>query len=148
MTAAIDRLKTGNARPPGLSPQIVDLIREAWVIASVDFGAPQVRSGHLLCALLTDEMLARVAHEASGELQKISIDALYRDLASVVAYTDETGQAAVAEATAGTAAPAPGRPLGPTKTPALDQFTIDLTARARAGPDRSGAGPRSRKSAR
>jgi len=131
MTAAIDRLKTGNARPPGLSPQVVDLIREAWVIASVEFGAPQVRSGHVLCALLKDEMLGRVAREASGELQRISADALTRDLPAVVAKTDESGQAAAAEAVAGTATPAPGRPSGPTKTPALDQYTIDLTARAR-----------------
>src|SRR4030095_10454899 len=29
--------------------------------------------------------------------------------------------------------PAGAKPTGPTKTPALDQFTIDLTARARAG---------------
>ncbi len=133
LTASIDRLKTGNARPPGLSPQVVDLIRQAWVIASVEFGAPQVRSGHLLCALLTDEMLARVAREASGELQKISTDVLYRDLPAVVAKTDETGQAAAVEAATGTATPAAGKPLGPTKTPALDQFTIDLTARARQG---------------
>ena len=53
--------------------------------------------------------------------------------AAVVAKTDEAGQAAAAEAVAGTATPAPGKPLGPTKTPALDQFTIDLTARARQG---------------
>lgn len=131
VTAAIDRLKTGNARPPGLSPQVVDLIREAWVIASVDFGAAQVRSGHLLCALLKDEMLSRVAREASGELQRISVEGLTRDLPAVVANTDESGQAAAAEATSGAAAPAPGRPAGPTKTPALDQYTIDLTARAR-----------------
>jgi type VI secretion system protein VasG len=133
VTGAIDRFKTGNARPPGLSPQIVDLIREAWVIASVEFGSPQIRSGHLLAALLSDEMLARVAREASGEFQKISVDALARDLPTVTAKTEEAGQAAAAEAAAGTTAPAPGKPLGPTKTPALDQYTIDLTVRARKG---------------
>mgnify|MGYP003353625364 CR=1 FL=1 len=30
-------------------------------------------------------------------------------------------------------ATAPGKGKGPTKTPALDQYTIDLTARARSG---------------
>ena len=88
---------------------------------------------HLLCALLADEMLARVAREASSEFQKISAEALRRDLPTLVAKTDEAGQAAAAEAAAGTTAPAAGKPLGPTKTPALDQFTIDLTARARQG---------------
>ena len=38
LTKAIDRLKTGNARPPLLSPEVCDLIKQAWLIASVDFG--------------------------------------------------------------------------------------------------------------
>ncbi len=133
MTGAIDRLKTGNARPPALAPQIVDLIREAWVIASVEYGSSQIRSAHLLCALLADEMLARVAREASSEFQQISAEALRRDLPTLVAKTDEAGQAAAAEAAAGATVPAAGKPIGPTKTPALDQYTIDLTARARQG---------------
>src|SRR5690606_34718434 len=71
LVRSIDRLQTGNARSPALSKNIVDLIREAWVLASVEFGATAVRSGHLLCALVSDEFLAPVAREASPELQKI-----------------------------------------------------------------------------
>src|SRR5687768_1193105 len=41
LTKALDRLKTGNARPPALSPDISQLAREAWMIASVDFSAPR-----------------------------------------------------------------------------------------------------------
>jgi len=141
VTGAIDRLPTGNARPPALAPQIVDLIRAAWLIASVEYGSPVVRSGHLLCALLADDMLARAAREASSDFQRIPAEALRRDLPVLVAKTDEAGQAAAAEAAAGTAtgsaagsaAPSPGKPSGLTKTPALDQYTIDLTARARQG---------------
>ena len=44
LTAGIDRLKTGNARPPALSPNIVDLVREAWLIGSVQFQAYRIRS--------------------------------------------------------------------------------------------------------
>ena len=48
LTTAIDRFKTGNARTPALSPQIPRLVADAWLVASVDFGAARVRSGHPL----------------------------------------------------------------------------------------------------
>lgn len=61
LTKAIDRLKTGNSRPPSLSPMIVDLVKHAWVLASIEYGVPAIRSGHLLVALLVQDDLARLA---------------------------------------------------------------------------------------
>ncbi len=135
LTGVIDRLKTGNARPPGLSPQVVDLVREAWLVGSIEYHSGVVRSGHLLCALLSDEMLSRIARDASAEFQKISAESLRKDLPDVVSGTAEAREAAPAEAAvaAGAAPGRPGAPAGPSKTPSLDQFTIDLTARARHG---------------
>jgi len=133
LTRVIDRFKTGNARPPGLSPHLVDWIREAWVIASVEFGASRIRSGHLLCALLADDTLSRTAHDASPEFSKISPDALRKELPSLTAETAEAEEAHPAAAVAAGAPAAPGAPVGPSRTPALDQFTIDLTERARKG---------------
>src|SRR5207244_44962 len=37
LTVNVDRLKTGNSRAPALSPHLVDLTREGWLIASVEF---------------------------------------------------------------------------------------------------------------
>src|SRR5882672_11737153 len=37
LTRALDRLKTGNARTPVLSPRIPRLLGEAWTLASIDF---------------------------------------------------------------------------------------------------------------
>lgn len=133
LTRVIDRFKTGNARPPGLSPHLVDWIREAWVMASVEFGASRIRSGHLLCALLADETLSRTAHDASPEFSKISPDALRKELPSLVAETAEAEEARAAAPPAAGVPGAPGVPAGPSRTPALDQFTIDLTDRARKG---------------
>jgi type VI secretion system protein VasG len=90
LTKAIDRFKTGNSRPPALSPRLVELMREAWVLSSVEFGAPRVRSGHLLCALLSEESLSRLAREASQELQKLSPEALRKDLPTLTANTEES----------------------------------------------------------
>jgi type VI secretion system protein VasG len=131
LTAVVDRLKTGNARPPALSPQIVTLMREAWMICSIEYGAPQIRSGHLLCALLSEESLARVAYDGSRELEKITSESLRKEFRDVVAKTAEAAGEWAAEPAA--APGQPHKPGGPTKTPALDQFTLDLTLRARKG---------------
>jgi type VI secretion system protein VasG len=131
LTRSIDRLKTGNSRSPALSPNVVELAREAWVLCSIEFAGGRARSGHLLCALLSEEGLARLARDASSEFQKISPELLRKNLPVLVANSPES-EAAAAGAGA-TAATAEGKPLGPTKTPSLDQFTIDLTARAKAG---------------
>jgi type VI secretion system protein VasG len=138
LTGAIDRLKTGNSRAPALSPRVVDLIRSAWLIASVEFGAAKIRSGHLLYALVAEESLARDFRDISPEFARISAESMRKDMADVTAGTVEAqAEARLEEAAAApgqpAAAGAPGAPRGPSKTPALDQFTIDLTARAKQG---------------
>ena len=78
LNRALDRLKTGNSRAPALSPELVTLAREAWLFASVEHGLAQVRSGHVLWALLADEALARRAREISGQLLHVPVEGLKR----------------------------------------------------------------------
>jgi len=127
LTRALDRFKTGNARTPTLSPHVPKLISEAWTMASIEFGAGKVRSGHLLLSLLLSEDLAPLARESAPELTKISPEDLQKRFLDVVAGSAE-------DRTETPLAPAePGRPTAGGKTPNLDQYTIDLTGRARAG---------------
>jgi type VI secretion system protein VasG len=130
LARAIDRFKTGNARTPALSPRIPRLLEQAWTIGSIDYNAGTVRSGFVLLALITDPDTARLAREMSPELKRISIETLQRDLLSVVSGSQEDREAAEAFGAGEAAGPA-ARP--DSKTPALDQFTIDLTARAQKG---------------
>jgi type VI secretion system protein VasG len=131
MTRVLDRLKTGNTRAPALSPHVVQLAREAWMLASLDYGAARVRSGHLLCALLSEESLAPLAREASAQLARIAPEQLRRELPKITAGTAEAaGAEAIASEAAGEMAGGGGPRPG---TAALDQFTIDLTQRAREG---------------
>ena len=126
LTRALDRLKTGNARPPALSPSLVELAREAWLVASLDYDAGMARSGHVLVALLSKDTLARQAFESSRLLEKIPLDGLRNNLAQIVASSAEsTGLAKQAAAE--------GAPAARVKGGALDQYTVDLTAQARAG---------------
>src|SRR5438034_8443677 len=128
LTTAVDRFKTGNARTPALSPRLPRLISDAWLLASIDFGAPEVRSGHLILALLVNEELSSLVRHGSKELQLIKPDALREKFATIVAGSEEDRGVTAGPDTAGDAAG--GIPVG---TKALDKFTIDLTARAKKG---------------
>ena len=126
LTRSLDRLKSGNARTPSLSPSLVKMLAEAWTIGSLDHGAAEVRTGHTLLALLTHEELVRMVREVSRELPKIPADDLRKEFAGLVGNSVEQT----------TAAPPAGEggetPAGAGKTPNLAQYTVDLTERARA----------------
>jgi type VI secretion system protein VasG len=129
LTRSLDKLKSGNARTPALSPTLVKMFTEAWTIGSIDYGESQVRTGFTILALLTNEDLARLARDVSKELQKIQADALRSEFAGIVTGSSEEALAAAAGPVAAGAAP---KAAGG-KTPNLDQYTINLTENARHG---------------
>ncbi len=129
---ALDKMKTGNARAPSLSPEIVELAKQAWLLGSIELGAHRVRSGHIILALVSDETLARRAREASGQFARIPADQLKRDYNAICGNTPES-QAAAPAGAAGSEAAGGGDAPPATGGTALDQFTTDLTAKAKAG---------------
>src|SRR5437868_6417868 len=48
---SLDVLKTGNSRTPSLSPWFTTMLTESWSLASLEFGAAQIRSGHAVLAI-------------------------------------------------------------------------------------------------
>jgi type VI secretion system protein VasG len=132
LTRALDKFKTGNARAPSLSPDLVTWLREAWLIASLEGNAGRIRSGHLLAALLGDESLSRTLRESAPSLAAIPEATVRKDLATAAKDSEEAGQAgAEASAAGATAASGPGAP-GAGDGP-LNQFCADLTAQAKSG---------------
>ena len=127
---SLDKLKTGNARTPALSPSVVKMMTEAWTIGSIDYNAGQVRTGFTILALTTNDELRRLGREISREFQKVDGDVLRKDFLSIVEGSAEQMATSVA-APAG--APGAPRPAGAGKTANLDQFTINLTENAKAG---------------
>jgi len=127
---SLDKLKSGNARTPAISPSVLKMLTEGWTTGSIDFGATQIRSGHALLALLENTELARIARDIGKELQKIQPELLRKDFLAIVEGTQEDtdAQAAAAAPSSDGAAPRAGG-----KTPNLDQFTVDLTGNARKG---------------
>ena len=131
LTRVLDGLKTGNARTPTLSPRLPRLINEAWSLASVEYDANRVRSGHLLLALLNEPDFARMMREVSGEIHKISVEDFHAKFRDVVAESIE-GLEQFSSTASEVPTPTGGATHG-SKTLALDQFTIDLTAKAKEG---------------
>ena len=133
VSVALDRLKNGNSRTPGLSDRIPLWIQDAWLLASVDFGAARVRTGHLVLALLANERFARIAREISKEFDHISVEKLQTDLPTITADSAEARDAVALGETSGVSDGSPVASGVPGKTKALDQYTEDLTAKAAAG---------------
>lgn len=133
VTDALGRLKTGNTRTPGLSDRLPRWIQDAWLLASVDYGAARVRSGHLVLALVANESYARIAREISREFNHISAESLQTKLPEITADSNEERDAVLLGETAGLSDGSPVASGVPGKTKALDQYTEDLTAKAAAG---------------
>jgi len=131
LTASLDGLKSGNARTPALSPTLVRMLTEAWTIGSVEYGATKIRSGHTILALVANDELGRLIRGVSRELERISPEDLRKEFANILAESIEDDGADVGHAAAGGTVE-PGRAPGG-KTPNLDQFTVNLSERAKQG---------------
>src|SRR5712691_8245223 len=127
---SLDKLKSGNARTPTISPSVLKMMTEAWTTGSLEYGATHIRTGHALLALVTTDELIRIAREIGKELQKIQPELLRKDFVQIVEGSQEDAEAAAAAPSAGEGQVAP-RAGG--KTPNLDQFTVNLTENARKG---------------
>ncbi|WP_079228062.1 type VI secretion system ATPase TssH [Pseudomonas putida] len=130
LVTALGTFKKGNTRTPALSPHITRMIEQAWLLASIEYGVGQVRSGHLLQALLDDAELRRVVVASAPELEKVNADDLRLNLAALVEGSAESKQAS---ALASPATPVASNTKAGGKTPALDQYTVNLTQSAREG---------------
>jgi type VI secretion system protein VasG len=135
LNAEIRGFKNGNTRTPVFSPHLPRLFEHAWLIASLDTQTTRIRSGHLLLALLTEPDLAQLARRGSRLFESFRLDELKHDFAALTAGSEEAGQAvSLGDGAPGDAAQdgvAPAAALS--KTPALDQYTANLTERAREG---------------
>lgn len=114
---ALDRLKRGNGRTPVLSEHLPPLLEQAWVIASMQLGESQIGAGCVLLAALESGAMRGLLLESAPNLLQLPRDALRNEL----------------RARTGTPVAAPSAQAARTRTPALDQYTVDLTAQAAAG---------------
>ena len=124
-----DLLRTGNSGRPVFAENVFQWIEDAWVFASLQYGADEVRSGHLL--LMFASRGHRYCAESFPELNALPIELLRRELETITAGTREAMQKSVTGAVGG-ASGAGATPAGGSDS-ALRRFTSSYTEKARAG---------------
>jgi len=129
LAIAIAGFKSGSSRPPALSPTIVEAAKNAWMLASIDYGHRAISSGHLLAALLLEETSRRQLLESCPELRAVAPESIRETARAMFGHSGESGHLGAAAADGGAAAVA----ATASKAPALDKYTINLTERAAKG---------------
>ena len=129
LNQSLDKLPRGNVQTPAFSEHLVRLLERAWMVASLLLGGAAVRSGAVLAALLEDGGLRGLVIEASPSLAKLPRARLMEELPELLRGGAEEGAAQKTSA----APQAPTAAKAGSGSPALDAYTIDLTAQARAG---------------
>jgi type VI secretion system protein VasG len=133
LSHALDLLKRGSGSNPLFSPALLRLFRESWVTGTLSFGAAEIRTGFTIYALVSDEELLRYAREISREFLKINAEQLKTEFYAIVAGSieDRTTKPMMSGAAAGGQSQ-PGAQMG-SKSPNLDQFTVNLNDKVKAG---------------
>ncbi|REG49475.1 type VI secretion system protein VasG [Paraburkholderia sp. BL6669N2] len=132
----LQRLKTGNTRTPVFSKHLIELLEQAWLIASLDSQIGRIRSGHLLLALLSAPDLAQFAERMSPLLRDVRVTDLkhkFDELTAGSREVERSNETQSAGDNAGDPVATATAPGTPSKTPALDTYTSNLTQRARDG---------------
>jgi type VI secretion system protein VasG len=130
VVAALDALPRGASAISDFAPQIEEAIEKGWLYASLQFGAGRVRSGHLFYGMLKTPTLRNALYALSGEWRKVSADKLGNSFDEVIAASAETSERSAPVPVAGEGEPGA---VAAGRGEALAKYSIDLTAKARAG---------------
>ena len=130
VVAQLDSLPRGATAISDFSPQIEEAIEKGWLYASLQFSAGRVRTGHLLYGMLRTPTLKNALFQISAEFRKVQVEKLGEEFERIVASSTEqtsrdAGPAAIGGDDTGGAPVAEGE--------ALVKFSVDLTAKAKAG---------------
>ncbi|NRR33106.1 type VI secretion system ATPase TssH [Oxalobacteraceae bacterium] len=141
LRAEVQKLRGGSGRTPVFSHHLSMLLEHAWLIASLATPQPErIRSSHLLLALLTEPDLAQLAQRGSRLFGRFPVEELKHRPEHYTGGSQEQDGAHSGPASApgaagldeGDSAGDPASQLEP-RTPALDQYTCNLTRLAREG---------------
>ncbi|HET8695382.1 MAG TPA: type VI secretion system ATPase TssH [Aquabacterium sp.] len=129
----LSNFKTGSTRTPVFSAHLPVLLEHGWLIASLETPPAQIRSGHLLLALLTEPSLSQMAYRASRLFARFKVEELKHKFDELTNSSPEQVGHANHASSEGAEGVEAVNPSAVGKTPALDQFTTNLTQRARDG---------------
>ena len=76
----LNLLKSGHTAVNDFSDDIVQIIEETWLYSSLKFSSAQIRSAHLIYALLSSQQYKRHLLNISDEFSKINVEVLAEEL--------------------------------------------------------------------
>ncbi len=121
---SLEHFQGGSTRPPALAPALVNMVQQGWLLGSVDFGQGLLTTAHCLTALLLQE--------SSRHLLLTSVPSLSPLVPQSVRELAKTSPLELAT-TAGLVECSTARDSPTSKTPCLDQYTVNLTQQAQEG---------------
>ncbi|MGD8112168.1 type VI secretion system ATPase TssH [Vibrio sp. TRT 17S01] len=120
LTDKITRLPKGSEGQPTLSHELTELIKDAWMLASVNYGHAQVISLHLMQALLQQNVMG-ISSLQLKTLESLSLESLQGLINKTpVARSQQSSASGSVDAT-------------PAGNDALSKYTINLTQQALDG---------------
>jgi len=135
VTDALDRLPRGATSISDLSSHVENAVERGWVYATLMFGEPRVRTGHLAIGILKTPSLRNALMAISKQFEKIKPDTLTDDFGKIVNGSPEDRLGA----SDGSSLAGPGEasdvmaPAQMGKQDALKRFATNLTERAQKG---------------
>ncbi len=135
VTEALDRLPRGASSISDLSSHVENAVERGWVYATLMFGEPRVRTGHLVVGMLKTPSLRNALIAISRQFENIKSDTLTEDFARIVNGSPEEKLSSAD----GSSLAAPGEasdamaPAQMGKQQALKRFATNLTEKAGKG---------------
>lgn len=128
--AALDKNVT---ETPGISEYLSDTLNHAWTYATLFYGEAQIRTGHILTALLNDPHLRRQLVRQSAVFDKISAEQLGQDSRTLWAGSEEDQMRPMDGTGLGSSDAGTPDADGRGGATALGRFSVDMTAEAETG---------------
>ena len=76
LNAVVSGFAGNKTEMPGISENIFEALEKGWYDATLFFGETQIRTGHILSAVLTEPKLSRTLHGISKQFKLIDADLL------------------------------------------------------------------------
>ena len=131
---AMDALDKNVTETPGISENLGAMLNNAWVYATLFFSEAQIRTGHVLTALLNDQDLRRALLRTSRLWAELSAERLASEHRTLWAESEEETMRPMDGSGIGSSSGgAPGEDGAAGASTALGRFAKDMTALAASG---------------
>ena len=132
LNAVVSGFAMNKTEMPGISENIIDALDRGWHYATLMFGETQIRTGHILAAVLKEPRLSRTLIGISKQFKSIDAELLTNEHSKIWQQSIEENMQPM-DGSGVVAKGAGDHTQGAKGTTALDRFAIDLTQRAASG---------------